>query len=95
MTLLDTGLRATELCSLTIGDLDPKTGKIDVKHGDEGGAKGGKGRSVYVGKATRRTIWRYLVDREDGEDTKAPLFLGKFDRCSPTLPPFLLYPLRK
>ncbi len=80
LTLLDTGLRASELCALTVGDLEMKTGKVDVRHGVPGGAKGGKGRTVYVGKAAKRAIWRYLVTREDGEDPTAPLFAEKFDR---------------
>lgn len=80
LTLLDTGLRASELCALKIGDLDTKTGKITVKHGAKGGAKGSKGRTVYLGKATRRCVWRYLVDREDGEEDTAPLFVSKSDR---------------
>ena len=77
LVLLDTGLRASELCALTIGDVDLKTGKVQVKHGLEGGAKGGKGRVVFLGKATRRAVWRYLTGREDGEDQKAPLFLNR------------------
>jgi len=77
--LLDTGLRASELCSLKIDDVDQKTGKVQVKHGVLGGAKGGKGRTVFLGKAARRALWRYLAEREDGEDPHAPLFLGKFD----------------
>ena len=77
--LLDTGLRASELCSLKIEDVDQKTGKVQVKHGVLGGAKGGKGRTVFLGKAARRALWRYLAEREDGEDPHAPLFLGKFD----------------
>jgi integrase/recombinase XerD len=80
LTLVDTGLRASELCALKIGDVDFKTGKVQVKHGVIGGAKGGKGRVVFIGKATRRSVWRYLVDREDGEDENTPLFLGKFYR---------------
>jgi integrase/recombinase XerD len=80
LTLLDTGLRASELCALLIGDVDLKTGKVDVKHGARGGAKGGKGRTVYLGKVARRQLWRYLAKREDGEDPKAPVFIGKFDR---------------
>jgi len=68
LVLLDTGLRATELCSLSIGDVDLKTGRVDVKHGAGGGAKGGKGRVVFLGKVARRSLWRYLVEREDGED---------------------------
>jgi len=80
LTLLDTGLRASELCALTIEDVDQKTGHVEVKHGVTGGAKGGKGRVVYLGKATRRALWLYLTSREDGEDPEAPVFIGKFSR---------------
>lgn len=80
LVLLDTGLRASELCALTVGDVDQKTGKVEIKHGAQGGAKGGKGRVVYLGKATRRGLWRYLVEREDGQDSSTPLFLGKFNQ---------------
>jgi len=80
MTLLDTGLRASELSALKVGDVDLKTGKVLVKHGRLGGAKGGKGRTVFLGKAARRAVWRYLAEREDGEEPEAPLFLVKYDR---------------
>jgi integrase/recombinase XerD len=80
MTLLDTGLRASELSALKVGDVDLKTGKVLVKHGRLGGAKGGKGRTVFLGKAARRVVWRYLAEREDGEEPEAPLFLVKYDR---------------
>ena len=80
MTLLDTGLRASELCALKIGDVDLKSGKVQVKHGRLGGAKGGKGRTVFLGKTARRVLWRYLAERTDGEDTDAPLFLVRYDR---------------
>lgn len=80
LMLLDTGLRATELCSLLIGDLDMATGKVTVKHGVLGGAKGKKGRIVYMGKTTRKSVWRYLATREDGENPNAPLFIGKYNR---------------
>ena len=75
MFLLDTGLRASELCALRVGDIDMKTGEVTVRHGKEGGAKGAKGRTVYAGKGARRTLWRYLVEREDGEETGASLFV--------------------
>ncbi len=78
--LLDTGLRASEFCSLTIGDAEQKTGRVQVKHGRAGGAKGGKGRVVFLGKSTRSALWRYLVDREDGDDPSAPLFTGRSGR---------------
>ncbi|MDY6877320.1 MAG: tyrosine-type recombinase/integrase [Chloroflexota bacterium] len=80
LTLLDTGLRASELCSLKVGDVDQKTGRVHVKHGRSGGAKFGKGRVVFLGKAARRALWRYLAEREDGEDPDAPLFTGRYDR---------------
>ncbi len=75
LTLLDTGLRASELSALKVGDVDLKTGKVQVKHGRLGGAKGGKGRIVFLGKAVRRAVWRYLAERTDGDDPEALLFL--------------------
>lgn len=80
LTLLDTGVRATELCSLRIGDVDVKTGRVTIKHGVTGGAKGGKGRTVFLGKSARKAVWTYLVSREDEDDADAPLFMGKFGR---------------
>lgn len=80
LALLDTGLRASELCSLTVEDVDLKSGKVIVKQGAGGGAKGGKGRIVYLGKVARRTVWRYLAEREDGDDPKSPLFTTKSNR---------------
>jgi len=80
LILLDTGLRAMELCLLKTGDVDLKNGKVEVKHGVRGGAKGGKGRIVFLGKTARRAVWRYLASREDGDDPQAPLFLGRGDR---------------
>ncbi|TDA67664.1 MAG: hypothetical protein D9V45_02020 [Chloroflexi bacterium] len=81
LMLLDTGLRATELCSLIINDVDLKTGKVTIRHGVAGGAKGGKGRTVYLGKVARKAVWRYLASREDGDDTDAPLFISHADRA--------------
>jgi integrase/recombinase XerD len=80
MTLLDTGLRASELSAVKVGDVDLKSGRVLVKHGRAGGAKEGKGRIVYLGKAARRVLWRYLAEREDGEEADAPLFLVMYDR---------------
>lgn len=80
LMLLDTGLRASELCALKVGDVDIKTGRVEVKHGRTGGAKGGKGRTVFIGKSTRRALWLYLAEREDGDQADESLFLGKFHR---------------
>ena len=74
--LLDTGLRASELCSLLVRDYDPKTGEIRVRFG-----KGGKQRFVFVEKGVRRELWRYLTQRdEEGENPESPLFLGRNDK---------------
>jgi integrase/recombinase XerD len=72
MTLLDAGLRASELSALKMGDVDLKSSKVLVKHGRLSGAKGGKGRTVYLGKAARRAVGPYLAEREDGEEPEAP-----------------------
>jgi integrase/recombinase XerD len=50
---------------------------VEVKHGVIGGAKGGKGRTVYLGKAARQPVWRYLTDQEDANDHNAPVFLAQ------------------
>jgi integrase/recombinase XerD len=67
LTLLDTGLRASELCDLTVGDYDPDSGQLYVRHG-----KGNKRRVVYLGQRAKLTVWRYLA----GRDTRPgdPLF---------------------
>jgi len=75
--LLDTGVRASELCALRVKDWDQKTNKVTIRHGKEGGAKGGYGRSVYVGKSAARALWRYLADRPDGNDPEMALFVSK------------------
>jgi integrase/recombinase XerD len=73
--LLDTGLRASELCQLRIGDYDPATGDIRVRFG-----KGGKSRMAYLEKSARRDVWRYLATRDDVDEPDAPLFAGHFNR---------------
>lgn len=75
LLLLDTGMRASELCSLKLADYDRRTGKVIIRHG-----KGNKARVVYAGQATRQAIWRYIQDRQrrrDGEQAlrgSEPLF---------------------
>lgn len=57
LMLLDTGLRASELLSLTLDNINPITGVIRVLHG-----KGGKSRTVYIGRKTRQMLRRYLKE---------------------------------
>ena len=80
LILLDIGLRARELCSLKIGDVNLKTGRVTVEHGVIGGAKGGKGRTVFLGKSSRRSLWGYLTSRDDGDDPESPLLLAVSER---------------
>jgi integrase/recombinase XerD len=69
LTLLDTGMRAGELCALTVGDVHLSTGQLSIHDG-----KGGKPRTVWLGDVTRPVVWRYLQERPDGADPMAPLF---------------------
>ncbi len=80
LTLLDTGLRASEICALRIGDVDLDAGQVEIRHGALGGAKGGKGRFVFMGKETRHYVWRYLATRRSKDDPEAPLFTGAWER---------------
>lgn len=59
LLLVDSGLRASEVCNLTIGDFDRRAGRITVRHG-----KGDKGRNVYPGQAARNALWKYLQERQ-------------------------------
>jgi integrase/recombinase XerD len=71
MTLLDTGLRASELCNLTLHDYQTDTGRLHVQHG-----KGNKSRFVFAGVRVQKAIWRYLVEREHTRPAE-PLFASK------------------
>jgi integrase/recombinase XerD len=51
LTLLDTGLRASELCALRTSHLDLKTRSVAVVHGAQGGEVEGFPRSgMFKGK---------------------------------------------
>lgn len=56
-TLADTGLRASELCSLTLGDFDPKAGTLRTREG-----KGGKPRTAYLSRQGIGTVAGYLYN---------------------------------
>lgn len=59
LILLDTGVRASELCKMKITDVNLATGGIKVK------GKGSKERIVQVGRRTSQVLWKYLVPRLD------------------------------
>lgn len=68
LVLVDTGLRASEVCALQARDYDPESGRLLVRHG-----KGDKERVVYAGEGCRRALWRYLVQRQEARQ-RDPLF---------------------
>ncbi len=55
--LLDTGLRASELCKLNRADVDLNTAQVKVREG-----KGGKDRTVYMGARVVKALLRYWAD---------------------------------
>jgi site-specific recombinase XerD len=72
LTLLDTGLRASELCSASIADLDLENKQITVM------GKGDKERVLEISNKTSHAIWRYLMERPDYSDD-TPLFSKEQD----------------
>jgi site-specific recombinase XerD len=59
LLLLDTGIRASELIGLTLGDLDMKVNRIKVM------GKGRKERSVPISSRTAQALWRYIAQRAE------------------------------
>lgn len=68
LVLVDCGLRASELCALTVGDYDSKRGRLHVRHG-----KNDKARFVVIGARSQKAVWRYLTARPDAGPAD-PLF---------------------
>jgi site-specific recombinase XerD len=60
LVLVDTGVRAGELCAMDLEDTDLNRATILVRCG-----KGGKPRTVYLGRKTRRALRAYLRLRHD------------------------------
>lgn len=74
LTLLDTGVRASELCAFTLADYDPIAGTFVVRAG-----KGGKRRTVFAGQRTRRALRAWLKERGKLA-ADAPLFANQSGR---------------
>lgn len=54
MFLVDTGVRSTEFCKVTVGDIDLSAGTVRVRKG-----KGDKARTTFIGNATKKCLMRY------------------------------------
>ncbi|HEX8236057.1 MAG TPA: tyrosine-type recombinase/integrase [Abditibacteriaceae bacterium] len=66
--LLDTGVRATELCELKMSQLDLDGRRCTVR------GKGNKTRTVYLGRRTVKAVWNYL--KEDPREDDEPVFVS-------------------
>lgn len=60
LVLLDTGARASEFIDMRLEDLNPISSEIVIRQG-----KGGKFRTVFLGKISRRALRAYLKARSD------------------------------
>ena len=72
LTLLDTGVRASELCSIRYGDVNLTTNSIRIQ--GKGAGKGPKERNVYIGKNTAKALWKNLLPRLDDIQADDPIF---------------------
>lgn len=72
LLLLDTGIRASELCNLKILDVDTKNNFIQVVHG-----KCGKTRTIPYSSDTAMALWRYSNTRGREVYPDSPLFLSR------------------
>jgi integrase/recombinase XerD len=77
LVLLDTGLRVSECARLRISDVDIVSGEVSVM--PFGSGQKTKPRHVYLGKSTRKAVWRYLAGRDDPRPDE-PLFVTDNDR---------------
>ncbi len=75
LVLADTGIRAEELCNLTLADLNLSTNSLTVY--GKGAGEDKAERVVHFGKSAAKSLWKYVAPRL-GEPAKAkgPLFLN-------------------
>ena len=69
LLLVDTGIRATELCELRVYQVDLRNERLTVM------GKGRRERMLPISARTGQAIWRYLAAREDGERAAGVLFV--------------------
>jgi integrase/recombinase XerD len=62
LLLLDTGLRVSETSRLCVHNLSVETGEVHVQ--PHGTRRKTRGRTVFLGRASRLAVWRYLAERD-------------------------------
>lgn len=70
LTLLDTGIRVSELCNLIVSDVDLRNRELEIRQG-----KGKKSRYVPISARTGKMIWTYLAGRQTRDDD--PVFCNQ------------------
>jgi integrase/recombinase XerD len=70
--LLDTGMRAEEVCALTFEDLNFKENSLMAK--GKGPGRRPKVRKVFMSKRTAQTLWKYLLPRLETIKPTEPIF---------------------
>lgn len=73
LLLLDTGLRASELCGLTLDRFDPEMRRVHVT------GKGMKDRYVPVGRRVRKALWEYINLYRKPKVATGVVFLTRHD----------------
>jgi integrase/recombinase XerD len=73
LLMLDTGVRAGELCRLDVGDVEMDNGEVSIRPFRS--SHKSRPRTVYLGKAARRALWLYLAERGK-PGPEEPLFLS-------------------
>lgn len=73
LMLLDTGMRVSEMCRLTIADVDLATGTVNIK--PFRASLKSRPRVVFIGSTARKALWRYYLDREHNYETNDPVFV--------------------
>jgi integrase/recombinase XerD len=68
MLLVDTGMRASELCGLLVRDVDLTNRRVKVM------GKGRKERMLPFSSRTAQAVWRYLASRDDVAGKRAYMF---------------------
>ena len=76
LTLLDTGVRASELAGIKFKDLNMSTNTIKIQ--GKGPGRDAKERIVHIGKRTAQAIWKSLLPRINDIQDDSPVFVVGF-----------------